>query len=75
MKVRPTSGSQYLGLLEQCQVLLQPKQPDYFGDITLTKATFRKYLKEKYSSESNQQLSFKYFSKLCLIQKLFTKVS
>ena len=49
--------------------------PDYFGDIYLTKAIFRKYLKEKCWIKSNQQLSFKYFVKLWSFLKLFSKVS
>ena len=31
--------------------LLQPKPPDNFGDISLRKVIFRKYFKEKCSSE------------------------
>ena len=30
-----------------------PKTPDFLGDISLTKPNFRKYLEEKYSSETN----------------------
>ena len=44
--------------------------PDYFGGISLPKAIFWKYLMEKFSSELYLQLSFKYFSILCLILKL-----
>ena len=40
----------------------------------LTKAFFGKYLKEKCSSEYYQQLSFKYFMRICFISKLFSKV-
>ena len=40
---------------------MQPKQPDNFGDISLTKAIFTKYLKENCSSEFYLQLSIKYF--------------
>ena len=41
-----------------------PKLPDYFGDISVIKAILPNYLKEKFWSEINQQLSFKYFSNL-----------
>ena len=34
---------------------------NYFGDISLRKAIFRKYLKDNCPSELNLQLSFKYF--------------
>ena len=55
--------------------LLNPKLPDYFGDISKTKAIPRKYLSEKCRSETNSQLPLKYFSNFCLISKLFLKVS
>ena len=45
-----------------------------FGGISITKAIFMKYLKESCSSELYLQLSFKYFSKLCVIPKIFSKV-
>ena len=54
--------------------LKQPKQPDNFGDIFLTRAKFRKYLKESCSSGLHLQLSLKYFASLCFVQKLFSKV-
>ena len=60
--------------LQRGEVGIQ-KLPDYFGDISLTKATFRKYLKEKCWSKSNTQLTFKYFVKLWLIPKLLSEVS
>ena len=44
-----------------------------FGDISLTKAIFRKYLKENYSTELYLNLSFKYFANLYFIPFLFTK--
>ena len=47
----------------------------YFKDISVTKASFGKYLKKKRESESTQQLSIKYFANLCLTSKLFSKVS
>ena len=37
--------------------------PNYVGEISLTKAVSRKYMKERCSSEPNSQLSFKYFVK------------
>ena len=43
--------------------------PDSFVDISLTNIIFRKYSKEKSSSELNLQLSFKYFAKFCFIPK------
>ena len=54
--------------------LKQPKLPDNFGDISLTNAIFRKYLRENCSSLLYLQLSFKYFVNLCFIPKLFSKV-
>ena len=51
------------------------KRPDYLGDISLTKAHFVKYLKEKCSSELSLNISFKYLVKSCFIPKLFSKVS
>ena len=48
--------------------------PDYNGGISLTKAMFKKYLKENCSSELYLQLSFKYFSNLSFILKLSSKV-
>ena len=38
------------------------------------KQFYQKYLKEKCLSEYNQQLSFKYFVRICFISKLFSKV-
>ena len=43
------------------------KRRTYFDDISLTKAIFRKILKEKCLSKSNPQLSFKYFVNLKLV--------
>ena len=60
-------------LTDSC--LLQPEPPRNFGDISLTKAILRKYLKENCSLELHLQLSFKYFANLCFIPKLFSKVS
>ena len=51
----------------------QPKLSYNFGDISLAKAIFGKYLKESYSSELNLQLSLKYFVNLYFIPKLFCK--
>ena len=48
--------------------------PDHLGDISLTKAIFRKYNKENCSSELYLQLSLKYFMNLCFIPKLFWKL-
>ena len=48
----------------------EEKKSDNFGDIGLTKATFRNYLKENCSSELYLQLSFKYFGNLCFIHFL-----
>ena len=45
-----------------------------FGGISLTKAIFRKYLKESCSSELYLQLSFKYLFNLYFILKIFLKV-
>ena len=47
----------------------------FFGDISLIKVVYRKYLKENCSSEPYPQLSVKYFANVCLIPKLFLKVS
>ena len=47
--------------------------PDNFGDICLTKAILRKYLKDNCSSELYLQLSLKYFADICFILKLFPK--
>ena len=47
--------------------------PDNFGDISLTKAVCRKYLKEKCSSELYLQFSIKTFANSCIIPKLFSK--
>ena len=38
------------------------------------KQFYQKYLKEKCLSEYSQQLSFKYFVRICFILKLFSKV-
>ena len=38
------------------------------------KRFYQKYLKEKCLSEYYQQLSFKYFVRICFISKLFSKV-
>ena len=47
------------------------KTTDYFGDTSLAKAIFRKYLKETCFS---LQLLFKYLVDLCFTPKLFSKV-
>ena len=54
--------------------LASPKWPDNFDDISLTKAIFRKDLKENRSSELYLQLSFKHFANLYLIPKLFSYI-
>ena len=45
-----------------------------FADISLTKASSRRYLKESCSSELYLQLPFKYFLNLSFIPKLILKV-
>ena len=45
-------------------------QPDIFDRIFQALSRLAKYLKEKCSSEHNQQLSFKYFVNPFLIQNL-----
>ena len=50
------------------------KCKDHLGDISLTKAILRKYMKENCSSELYLQLSSKYFVNLCFIQNLFLKL-
>ena len=47
------------------------QHPNYFVNISLTKAIFRKYL-EKCWSKSNTQHAFEYFVNLWLISKLLT---
>ena len=54
--------------------LSQPKPPDHFGDTSLTKAIFRKYLKDICSSKLNLKLSFKCFTNISFIPKLFSKL-
>ena len=54
---------------------VSPKSPGYFGHISKTKALLRKYLEEKYKTETNTQPPFKYISNSCLILKLFLIVS
>ena len=54
--------------------LQRSKLADYFGDISLAKAIFRKLFKEKYKLEHYHQLSFKYFAKSFSISKLLSKV-
>ena len=49
-------------------------RPDNFENIFLTKAFFRKYLKEKCSAEVKLQLSSKYFVNFRFILKSFLKV-
>ena len=50
------------------------KTADYFAVISLTKAIFQYISMESRSSELYLQLSFKYYSNSCFIQKLFLKV-
>ena len=54
--------------------LWQPKWPDNFGGIFLTKAIFRKYFKENGSSELHLQLSFNSLYEFMPIPKLLSKV-
>ena len=47
----------------------------YFVDISITNAIFKKYLKERCSSELYVQISFKYLTNFWLTPKLFSKLS
>ena len=51
-----------------------PKTTDNFDDISLTKATFRKYSKDKRCSKTNPKLSSIYYMNLRLSPKLLAKV-
>ena len=53
---------------------LQPKPPDYFGDISLKKAIFRKYLMESCSLKLDLPLLFKKFANWYFISEMFSKV-
>ena len=46
-----------------------------FGEMFQAKSYLEKHLKEKYSSDKYQQLSFKYFLIWFLISKLLTKIA
>ena len=45
------------------------------GDVSPTKANFRKYLREKCEAQSHNRFSFKYFFNKCFITKLLSKLS
>ena len=51
------------------------KCPDYFGNIFVTRAFSRKYLKEKCLSDINAHISANYFVNQGVIPKLSSKLS